>query len=62
VLPGTSHSNKDPSDQDKIGDLSILIDPYGGSTYFTDGRYNKMDFQVEQGKVIGTNLEKYDAY
>ena len=47
VLPGTSHSNKNPNDQDKIGDLTIMIEPYGGKTYFTDGRYNKMDFRVE---------------
>ena len=62
VLPGTSHSNKKPSSADKIGDMAILIDPYGSSSYFTDGRYNKMDYKVEQGSVVGTDGEEYEAY
>ena len=39
-----------------------MIDPYGSKTYFTDGRYNKIGYKVEMGKVKSTNGEEYDAY
>lgn len=39
-----------------------MIEPYGGKTYFTDGRYNKMDYEVNQGFINGTNGDQFVGY